>query len=1139
MKRMLLSLCALSFCVYTYAQELPKIIPPSPNAAAFHVYGNTQVNNYTGSANISIPLWTVTEGDLSVPIYLKYTGGNGIKVEEIASWVGLGWTLNTGGAVSRIKRGKVDEDPNYGYLNINNLPSLDINSNGIYIDSQNLAETVKGNRDSEPDLFMYNFPSGSGQFFIKHNEEIFFKPQNDLKLTFSNSSSTEVVGQTACVPTNGKLGKFTITDDLGYMYEFDERERSNSLTLGAAISDNRAFPSSWLITKMSSPKTMKTIDFTYKGFPYEVTRLSANMTTTGISQMENEMYTRTYYIGKRIKTISFSQGTITFITSTNTRKDIEGEDRSLKEVLVKDINGKLLKRVVLSYAYMTPGGVVDENLVTTYSNTNRLMLNSVTEYNGDGIAKPAHKFTYNTAYSLPARDSKSKDHWGYYNGKLNTKHLPKHYMEMYDRSANAGEWKNKVYGSADRSVSINHEQVGVLTEIEYPTGGKSVFSYESHTAVSDDLAGEISSTSIGMGFPNTVQVIDVSLSSNAISKSKVKIRNHYNDNSVNKCYPVYHIKNNSENTTTIYPYNPYDTNGNLIAFPNTVSFPDIFLEDGTYNVWYTLQSDFTNNCTSQDIAPTIFSWENESTSPNKLVGGIRIKTIKNITEEKEVVKNYNYEISAGVSSGVVVSTPKYSFLKLKPYLISGSSAPDELGSYELQPDGVVQHNIPSLYPLVNTQGSTVGYEKVTVSYKDFANGKTEYYYTTANEFPDTYEGKGMKYNLKLVNGSYIYYAAGFEYASNINFLGRSIDLYPIVTADSKDFIRGLLKKEIRYKNNGNGFNLVSEQEHFYDNLYLSRSYTGPNPGAIDDFIAQPDNFLEGISTITVGELIQDPFTGATTSGSSMIFTYYDIYTGYTAPLKTISKNYFSTGTVTSTTTNKYLRDPIYNVFIDSFNPTEKEMTNSSGVTLKTESIYASDSTLINQYRIGEIVASKSFKGNTLLSHQKTIYANFGNLYLPQKIQTSKGASALEDRIVFHGYYSNGNVKEVSKKDGTHIVYIWGYNETQPIAKLENVLFSNISTPLYDAVITASDTDANNPTTTSEQTLRSALASLRASLPSAAMMTSFTYDPLIGVTSVTDPRGRVVYYKYDAFNRLETVKDHDGNILSKNQYNYKN
>ncbi len=74
----------------------------------------------------------------------------------------------------------------------------------------------------------------------------------------------------------------------------------------------------------------------------------------------------------------------------------------------------------------------------------------------------------------------------------------------------------------------------------------------------------------------------------------------------------------------------------------------------------------------------------------------------------------------------------------------------------------------------------------------------------------------------------------------------------------------------------------------------------------------------------------------------------------------------------------------------------------------------------------------------------------------------------------------------------------------------------------------------------EGALRIALNNLR-NLPalSDALVTTYTYDPLIGVTSITDPRGETIYYHYDDFNRLEYVLDQDGKVLSKNEYNYQN
>lgn len=87
--------------------SLPRIIPPSPTAAALMKYVETPVGTYTGVPNISIPLYEIKVRDITVPISLSYHAG-GNRIDEEASWVGLGWSLNAGGAITCTVRGKED-----------------------------------------------------------------------------------------------------------------------------------------------------------------------------------------------------------------------------------------------------------------------------------------------------------------------------------------------------------------------------------------------------------------------------------------------------------------------------------------------------------------------------------------------------------------------------------------------------------------------------------------------------------------------------------------------------------------------------------------------------------------------------------------------------------------------------------------------------------------------------------------------------------------------------------------------------------------------------------------------------------------------------------------------------------------------
>src|ERR1700761_2749185 len=99
-------LLLIIFCFYLSARaqtaatlNLPVVIPPSPATQNFMRYGEIPVDYSTGVPNISVPLYTMKSRQLSLPISISYHG-SGIKVQDKASAIGLGWVLNAGGMVT-------------------------------------------------------------------------------------------------------------------------------------------------------------------------------------------------------------------------------------------------------------------------------------------------------------------------------------------------------------------------------------------------------------------------------------------------------------------------------------------------------------------------------------------------------------------------------------------------------------------------------------------------------------------------------------------------------------------------------------------------------------------------------------------------------------------------------------------------------------------------------------------------------------------------------------------------------------------------------------------------------------------------------------------------------------------------------
>ena len=101
MKKLFFSLLETISSLLFHAQDFPKIFLPSPEASSLAKFTEIPVLHYTGVPNISIPIHTINQKGISIPISLNYHS-RGVQVSEIASRVGIGWALSNHLEISRI-----------------------------------------------------------------------------------------------------------------------------------------------------------------------------------------------------------------------------------------------------------------------------------------------------------------------------------------------------------------------------------------------------------------------------------------------------------------------------------------------------------------------------------------------------------------------------------------------------------------------------------------------------------------------------------------------------------------------------------------------------------------------------------------------------------------------------------------------------------------------------------------------------------------------------------------------------------------------------------------------------------------------------------------------------------------------------
>ncbi len=227
-----LSMVFCSACVVVNGQNLD--LTSSAKTTQGHD-GSSEVDLSTGTLNVNIPIWNIESGGVSVPVSVNYSA-RGVKVNENASWVGLGWELLSGGVITRQKRDKLDETYNndngweYGWLvsdfNVNRIQNFDPSQSEESVDAHfyplvgcSRSNPDSENYDMEPDLFSYSFAGQSGKFVFSsdgayNNKRIMLMPYKNLKI------DADIELASPQLNING----FTITDELGNKYIFTEKE---------------------------------------------------------------------------------------------------------------------------------------------------------------------------------------------------------------------------------------------------------------------------------------------------------------------------------------------------------------------------------------------------------------------------------------------------------------------------------------------------------------------------------------------------------------------------------------------------------------------------------------------------------------------------------------------------------------------------------------------------------------------------------------------------------------------------------------------------------------------------------------------------------------------------------------------------
>lgn len=221
----------------------------------------SQVNLQTGAAEQSFPLinYTDSKSGIVFGVGLLYSSGSGLFVNEIASNVGTGWTLDAGGVIVRIQNGEPDDQqaffsgdqfarisgednqlknvlksyPN-GFLYNSNVGlgcNVGLNYYPVFDRQKVYKERNFVAGDVEQDKFLFRFNGKTGMFVIGRDSKVSTLGDSKMKVSYSTSNMTSQGIRTT-------INQFIITTEEGIKYTFSDKALSTICRYKYAVRDD-------------------------------------------------------------------------------------------------------------------------------------------------------------------------------------------------------------------------------------------------------------------------------------------------------------------------------------------------------------------------------------------------------------------------------------------------------------------------------------------------------------------------------------------------------------------------------------------------------------------------------------------------------------------------------------------------------------------------------------------------------------------------------------------------------------------------------------------------------------------------------------------------------------------------------------